>query len=352
LNLIVVLKNMKHAPVKWGSFVCAGVCFIAGLCHAALYAPPTDEELVLKSDFIVVGHLEDGSLTRMTNYLDGTRIGEGWIHHEAIMIIDETLKGDLKQKRVRLLILGNFFDVSVGTPAQRERFWEEHLGMSPGKKYPRDFPTNTVEIFDSNSSIPRFIDFPLVEDARTPNLWFLQDVRPEQRRQTDALAVAINLPENLQPIAFKNYFVAYLSNDPEGSVRQVIKKLPAVSERGQEYLDRKELSRVLMIPPGGKRLQNLIPLFLKYPHWTNVRKGIEECGELAGPELMTLYEQTTNQYIRNEIELIWIGVGYEEGSDKVYEEFRKKGRQVIPEKTTMHNKVPENIGTNAPNSQH
>ena len=173
--------------------------------------------------------------------------------HHATLIVTKVLKGGLTEKKIPVVIHFGLFPIVGGDarPTGTTRNIHEH---------PEDYPKDNIEIGDM--AIGSFVPLP-VKDAREDNLWFL-------RRRSGLFGdkpghgdYGIVDPADFQSIAFKEYFLAYLSDDPEAAVRRVMAKDPEVVERGWRFLDRQEVRRILKIDDPRTRADRLMPYFMQ-----------------------------------------------------------------------------------------
>jgi hypothetical protein len=126
-------------------------------------------------------------------------------------------------------------------------------------------------------------------------------------------------PQDLQPLSFQDYFLAYLSADPEPSVRAQLALHPEIARRARRYLDHLEVQRILALPDPETRIQRLLPFYIKGQSWSagppthvfEARRGIIECGEVSTPYLQQLFVDPDLVRFKKDIIDIWgeIGIG-------------------------------------------
>jgi len=154
-----------------------------------------------------------------------------------------------------------------------------------------------------------------VSDAGKDNLWFLRKRSGFFGRKPGTGKYGIVDPEDLQPLHLKDYFLAYLSEDPESAVKRHMVNNPAVVQRAQRYLDHLEIQRIFKIKDPSHRLEKLLPFYVKRTTWgvtREARQGIISCGKVAGKSLLTVFQDSKHKDLRDDIILIWRDIGYKE----------------------------------------
>lgn len=207
--------------------------------HAFARSRHEDAEVVARSELIVVARMEEGSI-RMERFRDELSGASAHVHH-ATLIVTEVLKGRLTRKKIPVIIHYGLFPI-VGGDA-RPSGSMRNIHDNPG-----DYPKNNIEIGDM--SMHSFVPLP-VKDARTDNVWLLRKRSGAYGQKPSDGDYGIVDPEDFQPIALKPYLLAYLSDDPEKAVRRAMNANPEVVERGQRFLDRREIGRILKLDQGG-----------------------------------------------------------------------------------------------------
>jgi len=272
------------------------VCFFAAFpseSFADLRPLFEDEQIVERSELIVIGHLIRDSVEYIPH---DTRPGEGrsWEHH-AVLTISQVLKGSSKDKKIPITIHYGLTPVVGG-------FWENNGGMMNLKGNNDSYPDDIIEIMDSGSSALSFE--PLVQDAGENNIWFLRRLSGIYGREAGSGDFSIVDPEDLQHLELKQYFLAYLSDDPESIIKESFSDNDLIFERIQRYLDHKEIQRILLIPNKSKRVEALFPFFLKRAQWGNTnetKQGIIDCGVEAGIYLREIFKNPQYKALGYEI---------------------------------------------------
>jgi hypothetical protein len=265
--------------------------------HAELRRSFRDDEVVARSELIVVGHLRPGTIEYVPHQ---TRPGDGrsWEHH-AILTITQVLKGSTDAEELPIVIHHGLNPLVRG-----QQTVGGHVRASiPGRPY----PPGSIQIMDTGNS--SFSLTPLVPDARDDHLWFLRTHGPSP---TSAPAVApdrlgIYDPEDLQPITLKEYFLAYLATDPEKAVREQFAKNTAIGARALRYLQRLEIRRIAQDPDPARRAERLMPYYLSqtggFDH--DAQTALTACGPTAGPYLLVVFDDPFRRSVRPDILRIW-----------------------------------------------
>jgi hypothetical protein len=265
----------------------AGLVFLAVLGLAGTPASAwsrgrrEDAEVVARSELIVVARMEKGSI-RMEPVRDELSGASAYFHHAAL-IVTEVLKGRLDERRIPIII---------------------YYGLLP------KVDGDAIRIGDM--AMHMFLPLP-VNDARLDNIWLLRKRSGYSGREPGNGDYGIVDPEDLQPIALKSYLVAYLSADPEKAVRGEMEANPEVVERGQRFLDRREIERILKLDDARTRVEKLLPYFAKGLGGRNyflARNGIVACGAVAGPYLLPVYREPGTPFVKRDVIAMWGEIKY------------------------------------------
>ena len=299
----VVRKKTMNSPTPLQIVACFTGLF--ALSAQALLRPQyEDATVVARSELIAVAHLKPGSI----EYVPHDRKpqdGATWEHH-ATLVITQVLKGHCDTGEVPVVIHYGLNPV-VGGYVKRDNFM---LNVRGGRD---DYPKDIIEIFDTGNSAAGGPS--LVKDARDDNLWFLRRRSGVYGREPGTGSYGIVDPEDLQPLALTNYFLAYLSDDPASALREQMRMNPAIAERAQRYLDHLDIQRILTITSCQERLDQLLPYYLNRVTWdmkNEARAGIVSCGSVAGDRLRELFDNPDYAGFRGEIMLMWRDIGYRE----------------------------------------
>ncbi len=282
------------------AFVVFSFCSPAG---AWLRPSFEDAVVVERSELIVVGRLQRGSIIYFPREGKPAE-GRSWEHH-ATLVVKEVLKGDLKHPEMHIVIHYGLYPV-VGGYVNRDGLT---INLRGGRK---DYPKDIIEILDTGGSGKRF--GPLVKDATKDNLWFLRKRSGTFGTKPGMGKFGIVDPEDLQPLSLKEYFLAYLSEDPEKAVKAQLKKNPGMAARAKRYLHHLDIQRILKIPDPKARIEKLLPYYKVRTRWGDkpeAAEGIAACGMVAGPYLRKLFDDPKHKNLRPDIIRIWGDVRYE-----------------------------------------
>jgi hypothetical protein len=257
-----------------------------------------------RSELIVVGHLEADSIKYVPHK---RKAGEGrsWEHH-ATLVISDVLKGSSDSRSIPIILHYGLSPRVGGTSVGH--------GFDPDQGVlPKDDPNAAIYILDTGAS--DWSGRPLVIDAGKDNLWFLRKRSEFFGRMPGTGKYGIVDPEDLQPLQLKDYFLAYLSKDPESAVKKHMVNNPALAQRVQRYLDHLEIQRILKIKDPSHRFEKLLPFYVKRTTWgmtPEARQGIISCGKVAGKGLLVVSQDSKHKDLRYDIIRIWNNVGYKE----------------------------------------
>jgi len=272
------------------------------VAHAWLRPEYEDATVVERSELIVVAHLAEGSIQYVPHEKKPDE-GASWEHH-ATLVITRVLKGKCDDKETPIIIHYGLTPV-VGGYVKRDSFMIDLRGGGS------DYPEGIVEIFDTGNSCQGRPS--LVKDAREDNLWFLRRRSGLYGREAGTGNYGIVDPEDLRPREQEQYFLSYLSDDPERAVSDYVWRNFDVAERGKKYLDHLAVQRILKTEDPGKRYDGLLPFFLKRTTWnmkSEARVGIVACGAMAGERLKDVFEGPEYSGFRQEIIRMWRDMGY------------------------------------------
>jgi hypothetical protein len=238
-----------------------------------------DATVVERSELIVVAHLKEGSILKVSHEKSPVA-GASWEYH-ATLVITKVLKGKCDEQEIPLIL---------------------HYGLTPNVK-------DVIEVFDTGSDKGGS----LVRDASEDNLWFLRKRSGIYGREPGTGNYGVVDPQDLQPLESKPYFLCYLSDNPEAAVREYIRKNPDMAARGKRYLDHLEVQRILKTEDPGKRYDALLPFFLNHTTWDmkgEIYDGMVACGNVAGERLRSVFTDPKHHDLRDTIIRLWRDMGY------------------------------------------
>ena len=263
-----------------------------------------DAVVVERSELIVVGTLDANSIKYVPHKPKASE-GRSWEHH-ATLVIRDVLKGRSDRRDIPIILHYGLSPRVGGISAGH--------GFDPDQGLlPKEDPKAAVYILDTGTSA--WSARPLVSDAGKDNLWFLRKRSGWYGRKPGRGKYGIVDPEDLQPLQLKDYFLAYLSDDPELAVKRYMAKNPAVAQRAQRYLDHLEIQRILKIEDPSQRLEKLLPFYIQRTTWgmtREARQGIIACGTIGGKRLLTVFQDPKHRDLRADIIRIWRDIGYKD----------------------------------------
>lgn len=265
---------------------------------ARLRMPYDDEEVATRSEVIAVAHLKEGSVRCVVNPRRGDE-GWSWEHH-ATLVVTDVLKGELKEREIPVTIHYGLDPVAGGKALYGGRYFHEWKDKTLVAVEPA--PEGPIRIMDTanvSEELP-------IQDACEDNLWFLRKGIKGPGGREGAADLGIKDPEDVQPIALKDYFRAYLAPNPEPAVRDYAAQHGEVRDRAQRTFDHAEIARIAKLPDAAERAEKLMPYFVVKPDrlgWKTqqeAERAIVACGEAAGDALLKLFEtadETRRQHI-------------------------------------------------------
>ena len=281
--------------------------------HGFLRCHFEDATVMERSELVVVGHLEADSI-QFVPHKHGPNEGRSWEHH-ATLVITEVLKGKSSDKRIPIVIHYGLTP-QVGGTSIEHGFDPTHAPLLK-----KDKKNDPIHILDTGSSARSHK--PLVSDAGKDNLWFLRKgIRRNglSNKELDAKTYGILDPEDLRPLAMKDYFLAYLSEDPVSVLKKYVEKHPEAKDRVERYVDHLEVQKILKIEDPRERFDKLLPYYLKGVTWnmaSDARNGILSCGKVAGEKFLLLFDDPKYKNQRKDIIRIWSQIGYKEATPVV-----------------------------------
>lgn len=261
-----------------------------------------DATVVDRSELIVVGHLKEGSIHHVP-HKKKPHEGASW-EHRAVLGITKVLKGKCSKAKIPIIIHYGL-DPRVGGVSVA------HGSRPPHAHFPKE--DGAIYILDTGASISS--GHPLVSDAGKDNLWFLRKRTGVFGEKPGAGDYGIVDPEDLQPLEWKDYFLAYMADDPEAAVKDWSEGNPEEAGRAKRYLAHLEVQRILKTEDPEERYDKLLPFFLSRTTWNmkfEAKDGIVSCGQAAGERLKKVFDDADRDAFRDDIILMWRDIGYSE----------------------------------------
>ena len=265
-----------------------------------------DAVIVQRSELIVVGHLVRGSVVR-------ERPAPGFVQYKAVLVITEVLKGENKNNEIPITIYYGLTPM-VGWHINEDDIQADYRMFHSGAR------EDSIPIFDTGSSA--MSSSPICADAGEDNLWFLRRRSGNYGREPGTAGFGIVDPEDIQTLSLKQYFKAYLSDDPEGEIRRQMQLNGDLERRARRYVDHLEVQRILALPEPRARTEALLPFYIKGQSWFDekesiyeARKGILDCGKIGAAYLQQLFDDPILYGLREDIIGIWGDLRFEPAVD-------------------------------------
>jgi hypothetical protein len=196
---------------RFAAVVLLMVLFVEGHAWALWPAPIYDDELVQRSDAIVIGHVE-ASFTAF-GPLEKNAVQMGlpadfrYLQYRTLLIVTKILVGKIGLGPTPLIIHYGLRPVVLKTqPTLADEF-------NPPAADSNTRPQTPVGIFDSTSDV---IGIPPSDDIRKDHIWLLHTQGSSHGGiKEDTSAPGIWSPDDVQPIDRKAYYLAVISDDPE-----------------------------------------------------------------------------------------------------------------------------------------
>jgi hypothetical protein len=269
--------------MRWSRSFCLGVlALVSHLSNSQSIRADIPEfigdgELVHRSNLIVIGRLQGDSVQKIRH--------PGGVGHEyhAMLIVKETLKGDSQDRKMTLMIRHGL-----------------RVDVKEGK----------VEIWNNAGPIH---PFPLVADAGQDQIWFLRKLQSGDGQPDAPWMWGVYGSHEVQNVELLEYFKILLGPKPEPKVRDYLMSHPQLAVRAVEYLESRELKRILAEPDPAIRYQKLLPYFLRAAHYATseaTRRALIDGGPESGPYLMAAFDNLQHRRQRGEIIRILGRTGY------------------------------------------
>jgi hypothetical protein len=283
--LIAIKSDDRPSRVRCSLYI--GVLAIAASaasCSVARASMPrfvSDGELLDQSELIAIGRLEGKSVRKIAHPSGSSS------EYHATLVIKSFFRGDLKDRQITLLIQHT---VDVRTKEEKVRLEDNVTG------WPR-----------------RAID-----DARQDQIWFLRKIQSGDGRPDAPWMWGITHIQDVQHIDLTGYFKILLSPEPEPKVRDYLKSHPQLAARAVEYLESREVQRILKEPDLATKYQKLIPYYLGAAHHSTsstAGRALSDRGRESGPYLMAAFHNPLHRRQRPQIIQLWAGTGYTDCAD-------------------------------------
>lgn len=290
-----MMRNLRN--LRASACIAAFFCLTLAALPAQAWMRPTyeDDEVVARSELIVVGGIKDGSIQFVLHPHD-PNTGASWEYH-ATLRVARVLKGKCEEKEIPVILHYGLTPLVEGHASGPN--FEVNL------KAPAGAPAGAVQIADTAGF---GVLLPGIPDARADNLWFLRRLADGFGKSVPNADYGIADPQDLQPLELEDYFRCYLAADAEAAVRKQLARQPAVAARATRYLEYQHLRALARIADPAQRVERLLPYFRDRDDGrlaNEARKAILETGNVAGPYLLAVYDSTRDPNLRDDVVRAW-----------------------------------------------
>lgn len=257
--------------------------------RALAWIRPTFEDAIVaeRTELLVVAHLKAHTVKKVPHERQPGD-GASWEHH-ATLVITDVLKGKCDKREIPVIL---------------------HYGLKPVVRQGGiDSSRQVIEILDTGGNFRRL----QVSDAGQDNLWFLRRRGGIYGREPGTGSFGIVDPEDVQPLALKQYFLCYFAADPVAAVKDYVRKNPDTAKRSTRYFDHLEIQSILTLKDPKRRYERLLPYFLRRATWNmkfEARDGIVACGPVAGERLKELFRNPAYHQFRQWVIGMWRDMEY------------------------------------------
>lgn len=175
-----------------------------------------DDQLVARSELIVIGRLDPASL-KCVQFPRDPEDGDcmpPWEEH-GTLIVSEVLAGQDEGRELPVII-------HYGLGVRIGGFEEYPLGPRDRRGGKADYAEDLIEIGDTGSSAIDPMRGSLVPNAAGDNLWFLRRLHGPAGREPGGTTLGIATPEDLQPLWLKPYFAALIAGDVDARLPSLL----------------------------------------------------------------------------------------------------------------------------------
>jgi hypothetical protein len=309
--------------LKW---LCGIACIFvlsAGCAHAWMRWSVPDDELVQRSDAIVIGHVEDsftpleiskGSLDSITS-----KDSHLW-EYRTTLIVTKTLTGKIAIGPMPLLIHYGIKPVILDKSSTKPSSFD---WMHPTVADQMTFGDTPVGIYDFLGTIGGVL---ASSDIRRDHLWFLRTTARSfgsGKEITDAPGIWD--PQDVRPLIDKPYYEAVLTSDPAALAPFTV-GASWRSEQARLAQSRLKVNKIVQNPDLSVRCDQLMPIFLnKEPARELAFAAIIATGSVGAAKLVPVF-QTANAEDKGTIMGGWWNAKYRESVPLVTDFLREQNR--------------------------
>jgi hypothetical protein len=168
-----------------------------------------------------------------------------------------------------------------------------------------------VELRSSSTSPVQWL--PVAADARQDQIWFPRKLQSRDSQPDSPWMWGVYGSHEVHSIDLTEYFKILLSPDPEPKVRDYLKSHPQLAVRAVEYLESREVKRILKEPDPAVRSQKLLPYCFGAAHEatrSSASRALTDGGPESGPYLMAAFQRYPFDRPRPGIIRIWAHTGF------------------------------------------
>jgi len=225
-----------------------------GMAYLEAYAPP--KELIDRSDFIVVGHVEGESFPQVEN--DQNK------DYRAVLVITESIKGNLPLGKTPIVIRSDLKPVT----------WQSNLILVGGGMHG-----------------------PVSGDIRQDRIWFLRLGDPKERNGQST--VGISKGQDTDDLEMKPFYLAFMSADPLAILRKYTDGNTRLAQLSRDYVNSKDIERIAQIPDLNERVDKLLPYYLQGQDRRGLAtRQIIATGAVGIKKLVPLYQNAKDDSVK------------------------------------------------------
>ena len=262
-KIFVMVTQLPSVPFKNFLIALATVFLLVAMAvHAQAYseAYAGPKELIDRSDYIVVGHIEGESFPRVENDQNED--------YHAVLVITERIKGNLPLGKTPVVIRSDL----------KPETWQSNLILVGGGMHG-----------------------PVSGNIQQDRIWFLRLGDPKEANGQNS--VGISKGQDTDDLEMKPYYLAFMSRDPLAELRKYTQGKGKLAERSRWYVDEKDIEHISQIPDLDERLDKLLPYYLQNSSQDpysqrQAEQLIVATGEAGVRKLVPLYENTADESVK------------------------------------------------------
>jgi hypothetical protein len=241
-----------------------------------------DDELVQRSDSIVIGHIEGG----FTQFEYPSKHSDGYHYWEyrTTLFVTQTISGKVHVGPTPLVIHYGIKPVILKTnPSLQDTFNPPAADQNTDSNTP-------VGIYDAATTI---VGMPPGDNIRKDHVWLLRTSAGSIGGvEEDTSAPGIWSPQDVQSLDRKSYYEAVLSGNIDAITPFTVGDSDVVKQ-ARNTVSRLAVEKISQIPDLSKRCDQLLPFFLKKAPASNLAfEEIIACGSVGAAKLIPTFENS------------------------------------------------------------